>query len=116
MKKAAPLYKVLSAETTLSLKGEPLDKSLQLLYDSQHKENLFSLRSKELCTLIFNFPKLFRINVRKRWIVVLARKRHCFLLIWPNRAFPSLMSIFSLVKGEKEHEVFEMRMRWGNPE
>ena len=34
----------------------PLDKPLQLLYDSQHKENRFSLRSKELCTLIFNFP------------------------------------------------------------
>ena len=34
----------------------PLDKPLQLLYDSQHKENLFSLCSEEFCTLIFNFP------------------------------------------------------------
>ena len=29
----------------------------------------------------------------------------------PNRAPPPHISIFSLVKGEKEHEVFEMRMR-----
>ena len=28
----------------------------------------------------------------------------------PNRAPPPHMSIFSLVKGEKEHEVFEMRI------
>ena len=28
----------------------------------------------------------------------------------PNRAPPPHMSIFSLVKGGKEHEVFEMRM------
>ena len=28
----------------------------------------------------------------------------------PNRAPPPHISIFSLVKGEKEHEVFEMRM------
>ena len=34
----------------------------------------------------------------------------------PNRAPPPHMSIFSLVKGGKEHEVFEMRMRSGEPE
>ena len=28
----------------------------------------------------------------------------------PNRAPPPHISIFSLVKGEKEHEVFEMRI------
>ena len=48
--------------------------------------------------------------MQKQWIVVLARKRHCFLHIEPNRAPPPQMSIFSLVKGGKEHEVFEMRM------
>ena len=31
----------------------------------------------------------------------------------PNRAPPPHMSIFSLVKGGKEHEVFEMRMCGG---
>mgnify|MGYP006908958959 FL=1 len=34
----------------------------------------------------------------------------------PNRAPPPHMSIFSLVKGEKEHKVFEMRMGGGEPE
>ncbi len=34
----------------------------------------------------------------------------------PNRAPPPHMSIFSLVKGEKEHEVFEMRMWEGGHE
>ena len=34
----------------------------------------------------------------------------------PNRAPPPHMSIFSLVKGGKEHEVFEMRMCGGGPE
>ena len=35
----------------------------------------------------------------------------------PNRVPPPYMSIFSLVKGGKEHEVFEMRMCWrGEPE
>ena len=33
-----------------------------------------------------------------------------FHTLGPNRAPPPHMSIFSLVKGEKEHEVFEMRM------
>ena len=36
-----------------------------------------------------------------------------FLHIGSNRAPPPYMSIFSLVKGEKEHEVFEMRMEGG---
>ena len=35
-----------------------------------------------------------------------------FVHMGPN----PLMSIFSLVKGEKEHEVFEMQMREGSPE
>ena len=48
--------------------------------------------------------------MQKQWIVVLARKRLCFLHSGPNRAPHPLMSIFSLVKGGKEHEVFEMRM------
>ena len=54
--------------------------------------------------------------MQNQWIVVLARKRHWFLHIDPNRAPHPLMSIFSLVKGEKEHEVFEMRMRVVGPE
>ena len=33
-----------------------------------------------------------------------------FHTLGPNRAPPPHMSIFSLVKGEKEHEVFEMRI------
>ena len=45
--------------------------------------------------------------MQKQWIVVLARKKHCFLHSGSNRAPHPLMSIFSLVKGEKEHEVFE---------
>ena len=34
----------------------------------------------------------------------------------PNRAPPPHMSIFSLAKGGKEHEVFEMRMCGREPE
>ena len=45
--------------------------------------------------------------MQKQWIVVLARKKHCFLHSGSNRAPHPLMSIFSLVKGGKEHEVFE---------
>mgnify|MGYP006982390503 FL=1 len=33
-----------------------IDKHLQILYDSQHKENLFSLCSFILCIFLFNFP------------------------------------------------------------
>ena len=51
--------------------------------------------------------------MQKQRIVVLARKRLCFLHSGPNRAPHPLMSIFSLVKGGKEHAVFEMRIGAG---
>ena len=35
-----------------------IDKHLQILYDSQHKENLFSLCSFILCIFMFNFPTI----------------------------------------------------------
>ena len=51
--------------------------------------------------------------MQKQRIVVLARMRLCFLHSGPNRAPHPLMSIFSLVKGGKEHAVFEMRIGAG---
>ena len=47
---------------------------------------------------------------------VQARRFIAFHAKNPNRAPPPHMSIFSHVKGEKEHEVFEMRMWEGGPE